>query len=79
MAFNYARDKENMEKTEVNRIKRNGPECVAAAEVKVKKMNLASTLYGHASSTLIDMDISTVMGGMIAITKMRAKVFMPIG
>ena len=32
--FRRRRNKENMEKTEVNRIKRNGPERVTAAEVK---------------------------------------------
>ena len=72
------RNKENKEKTEVSRIKRNGPELVAAAEVKSKKMKLASTLYDHVYSTLIDMDIATLMGGMIAITEMWAKMFMPI-
>ena len=72
-------NKEKMEKTEVNRINWNGPERVAAAEVKAKKMNLSSTLYKHTSSPLIDMEITTLMGGMIAVTEMRAKIFMPIG
>ena len=43
-----------MEKTDVNRIKPNGPERVAAAELKAKKMKLASTLYDYMSSTIID-------------------------
>ena len=67
-----------MENTEVNRIKINGPERVAAAEVKVKKMKLSSTFYDHASSPLIDMDIATLMGGTIAVTEMRVKMFMLI-
>ena len=48
-------NKENMEKTEVNRIKRNGPERVDTAEVKAKKMKLASNFYEKVSSTFIDM------------------------
>ena len=72
-------NKYKMEKTEVNMINRNGTELVSAAEVKANKMKLASTLYDHASSTLIDMDISTLMRGMIAVTEMRANMFMPIG
>ena len=47
-----ARNKDNMDKNEVNRIKQNGPEHVAAAEVKAKKMKLASTLYDNAASTI---------------------------
>ena len=42
-------------------------------------MKLASTLYNHASSLLIDVDIATLMGGMIAVNEMRAKMFMLIG
>ena len=79
MASANACDKEKMDKTEVNRIKRNVPERVAAEEVKAKNMKLALTLYGHASSPLIDMDIATLMGGMLAVTKMSAKMFIPIG
>ena len=79
LASTNARNKDRMEKTEVNRINRNGPERVAAAEVKGKKMKLALDLFGHTPSPLIDMEISTLMGGMIAVTKMRAKMFMPIG
>ena len=45
-----ARNKEKMEKNEVNRINHNVPEHVAAEEVK-----LVSTLYNHASSPLIYM------------------------
>ena len=79
LASSDARNKEKMEKTEVNRIKQNGPERVAASEVEAKKMKLALTLYDHASSPLLDMEIATLMGGMIAVTKIRAKMFMPIG
>ena len=39
-----ARNKEKTEKTEVNRIKRNGPERVDALDVKNKKMKLKLTL-----------------------------------
>ena len=35
------RNKENMDNTELNRIKRDGSERVAAAEVKAKNMKLA--------------------------------------
>ena len=63
----------------MNRIKRNGPEHVDAAEVKAKKMKLASNLYDHASSTLVDMGIAILMGGMVAVAKIRSKTFMPIG
>ena len=62
-------NKEKMEKTEVKRIKRNGPERVAAGEVKAKKMNLSSTLYENMSYPIIDMKIATLMGGIIVITK----------
>ena len=51
----------------MKRIKQNGPERVDAAEVKTKKMKLDSTLYDHASSLLIDVDITILMGGMIAV------------
>ena len=68
-----------MDKTELNRIKRNVSECVAAVEVKLKKINLALTLYDHASSPLIDMEIAALMGGMIALTKMSTNMFMLIG
>ena len=63
----------------MNRIKRNDTECVAVEEVKSKKMNLASTLYDNVYSPLINMEIVTLMGGMIAVTKMSATMFMPIG
>ena len=68
-----------MEKTEVSRIHRNGPERVAAVEVKAKNMNLALTLYDHVSSPLIDIDIATLIRGMIAVTKMSDNIFMRIG
>ena len=74
-----APNKENLEKTEVNRIKWNGPERVAAAEVKAKNMNTASTVYDNASSPIIDMEISTIIGGVISITKIYSKMFMLIG
>ena len=61
MALADARNKDKMEKTEVNRIKRNGPERVAAEEVKAKKMKLATTLYQNVSSPLIDMEISALV------------------
>ena len=67
LASANTRNKEKTENTEANMIKRNGPERVAAVEVKAKKMNLASTLYDHASSPLIDMEIVTLMGGMMPI------------
>ena len=73
------RNKENMEKTDVDRIKRNGPERIDAAEVKAKNMKLDLTLYDHASSPIIDMGITNLMGVMIAVTKIRAKMFMLIG
>ena len=63
----------------MNRIKHNGPEHVATAEVKAKNMKLASDLYGHASSPLIDLEIANLMGGMIAVIKMCAKMFIPVG
>ena len=63
----------------MNRIKRNVPERVTAAEVKAKKIKLKSTFYDHTSSPIIDMKIAILMGGMIAVTKMRAKMFMSIG
>ena len=62
----------------MNKIKRNEPECVAAADVKAENMNMALNLYSNASSPLIDMEIVTLMGGMIVVTKMRAKMFMQI-
>ena len=74
-----AHNKEKMEETEVNRIKRNGIERVNAVKVKANKLKLDLTLYDHASSPLVDIDIATLMGGMIAITKICAKKFMPIG
>ena len=52
---------------------------VAAEEVKANKMKLDQTLFDHASSPLIDMDIFALMEGIISVTKMRAKMFMPIG
>ena len=52
---------------------------VAAEEVKANKMKLDQTLFDHASSPLIDMEIFALMEGMISVTKMRAKMFMPIG
>ena len=74
-----ARNKENTEKTGVNRIKWNGPERITAAEVKEKNMKLELTLYDHVSSPLLDMESATLMGGMIAVSEMRAKIFMPMG
>ena len=44
-----------MDKTEVNTVNQDGPERVASAEARAKKKNLALTLYGRASSPLIDM------------------------
>ena len=41
LASSDARNKENMDNTELNRIKRDGSERVAAAEVKAKNMKLA--------------------------------------
>ena len=52
----------------MNRIKQNSPEHVAATEVKAKKMKLASSFYDHTSSPLINMEIATLMGVMIAVT-----------
>ena len=49
-------------------IKRNGPENVAEVEVKSNNMNLASTLYDNAPYPLINMEISTLMGGTIAVS-----------
>ena len=72
-------NKDNMDNTEVDRIKRNGPERVAAAEVKSKKIKLDSTMYDHASYPITNMDITTLMVVMIAVTKICAKMFMPIG
>ena len=69
MALSGARNKDSTEKTEVKRIKRNGPERVAAGEVKAKNMNLSSTLYENMSYPIIDMNIATLMGGIIVITK----------
>ena len=63
----------------MTRIKRNGNGCVNAVEAKAMKMKLALTFYKCASSPLIDMEITTLMVGMIAVTKMRATMFMPIG
>ena len=68
-----------MEKTEVNRINHNGPKRVAASEVKSKRMKLDSTFYDHVSPPLINMDIATLMVGIIDVTKMRANIFMQIG
>ena len=67
LASSDARNKENMDKTEVNRIKRNGPERVTSAEVKAKNMNLASTFYDNAYSPLVNMEIATLTGGMLAV------------
>ena len=72
-------NKEKMEKTEVKRIKRNGPEHVSGAEVESKKINLALTFYDTSSYPIIDMEISNLMVGMIDVTEMCAKMFMPIG
>ena len=74
-----ASNKDNMDKTEVNRINRNSPERVTVAEVKAKKIKLASNFYKNASSPLIDMNIDTLMGCMIAVSGMHAKMFIPIG
>ena len=63
----------------MNSINQNSPEHVAATEVKAKKMKLASYFYDHTSSPLINMEIATLMGVMIAVTKIWAKVFMSIG
>ena len=41
LELDNARNKDNMENAEVNRIKQNSPERVAAAELKSKKMKLA--------------------------------------
>ena len=73
------RNKDKMEKTKVSTINQNGPERVTAEEVKAKIMKLYLTLYDHESSPIIDMEIDTLMGGMISVTKMRDKMFMPIG
>ena len=77
--FCRRRNKEKMEKTEVNRINRNGPEHAPAAEVKAKKMMLYLTLYDNTYSLLNDMDINNLMGGNIAVTIMRANIFLSIG
>ena len=63
----------------MNSIKLNGHERVAAAEVKAKNMKLASTLYYHVSSPFINVEIATITGGMIDVTKMLAKMFILIG
>ena len=36
-------------------------------------------MYDNASSPLIDTDIATLIGGMIAVSEMLSKMFMPIG
>ena len=79
LASTDARNKEKMEKTELNRINRNGPEHAPAAEVKAKKMMLYLTLYDNTYSLLNDMDINNLMGGNIAVTIMRANIFLSIG
>ena len=56
-------------------INHNGPENVSAVEAKAKNMNLALTFYDHASSPLIDTEIVTLIGGMIAVIDMRARMF----
>ena len=68
-----------MDKTEVNRTKQNGPERVDVGGVKAKKMKPASIFYENTSYPLINMEIGTLMGGMIDVTKMCANMFMPIG